>query len=107
MGLRLRKLYKKVWQKLFGVGNWQGASATWSPIQSTTRALPSDAFDELDILDAFDRMIADLKAEPDWLTAFKQKTLEFEWQHRYNHLTVETCYTVKHAKALQAKLAMA
>jgi len=108
MGKRLRTWYKQVWQKLFGVGDWQGASEAWSPTLHTAGVGNSEGFYELDILGGFDRIIADLKSEPDWLTDFKAKTVRMQWDHKYSQLLEDTgSYTTAQVKALNYKLAIA
>jgi hypothetical protein len=47
-----------------------GATEEWSPVDEVT-AVETDTFTEADILSGFDRIIADLHAEPDWLAAFR------------------------------------
>ena len=108
MGKRLRTWYKVFWQRVFGAGEWQGASEAWSPKRHTARAGESDAFVELDILDGFDRLVESWKREPDWLTAFKAKTTQMQWDHKYGQLTEATGnYTVAEVRALKYKLAIA
>jgi hypothetical protein len=113
-----RKWYKKAWNKLFGVGNWQGADHTWSPVLHTARVGQSDAFDEIEMHRAFDQIAEDLAREPDWLVVFKSKTeyMTFRlkeqerqeaWDHKYEQLCQDTAYTAQHAKQLKAVLAMA
>lgn len=112
MGRWLRTWYRRLWQRTFGAGDWQGASEEWSPKHHTAGVGESEAFVELDILDAFDRMVADLKAEPKWLADFKAKTqylqAKVEWDHKYEQLTTDTGnYGPRELKALKVVLAIA
>jgi len=112
MGRWLRKL--RNW--MFWDDGRQGATAAWSPIQSTTRAGNSDTFDELEMHRAFDRIAEEFAREPDWLVVFKSKTeyMTFHlkaqesqevWNRRYEQLEVPTAYTMSHAKTLKTILA--
>lgn len=109
MGKRLRTWFRKFFWKDFW-GDWRGADEAWEPVRHT--AVTTDAFDELDMLNAFDRIIAELEAEPKWLADFKAETLGMQlrnkWNHRYSQLTEQTGnYTVTELRALRYKLAIA